>query len=100
LKEEKLMTHHIAAYLLTLAVGYWVLTLAEKEKGLNKKIGKFVGWAILIVSLVGPLCLAASCLVCHSRGDACSTSSSCPWSGHGMMNGQGMGQGMMEDKAK
>ncbi|HEY5039018.1 MAG TPA: hypothetical protein VIJ93_08120, partial [bacterium] len=70
-----MMTHHIVSYLIAAAVGYWVLTLAEKEKGRNKKVGKFVGWAILVVSLVGPLCLTASCLVNHSRGASCSYSS-------------------------
>jgi hypothetical protein len=81
-------TCKIAAYLFCMALGYWVLTLAEKEKGNNKKIGKVIGWVILVVSLAGPLCLAASALYCRP-GSACYSSSSCPWSGHGTMNDPG-----------
>ena len=80
-----MITHRIVAYLISLAVGYWVLTLAEKEKNTNKKIGKVVGWIIIVVSLIGPLCITGSRVFCH--GSSCSYMQSCPWGGsHGMWN--------------
>jgi len=98
-----MVTHRIVAYLVSLAVGYWVLTLAEKEKNNTKKIGKVIGWIIIVVSLIGPLCLAGSAIHCVSSGGSCTYSSNCPWtSHHSMMDGKGMmdGQGMMGDKDK
>ncbi len=80
-------THHIAVYLLTTAVGYWVLTLAEKEKNNNKKIGKIIGWVIIGVSLCGCLCLAGRAVLCHPRYGQCSSFQSCPWSGMSQGNG-------------
>lgn len=100
------MGHHIVAYLIALAVGYWVLTLAVKEKGTNQKIGKVIGWFIIVVALGGMVCSTACRLCSHMRGDSCSYSSSCPWMGHGMANCPDMGKGMMggqppaEEKAK
>ncbi len=66
-----MVTHKIIGYLLTMAVGYWVLTHAEKQAGLTQKIGKVIGWIILIVSLSGPLCIAGSCLMGHCGTDHC-----------------------------
>ncbi len=98
-----MVTHRIVAYLLSLAVGYWVLTLAEKEKNNTKKIGKVIGWIIIVASLIGPLCLAGSAMRCASHSEACAYSSNCPWTGHhSMMDDKEMmnGQGMMGDKDK
>ena len=89
-----MMTRQIAAYLITLAVGYWVLTLAGKEKGNTQKIGQVVGWIIIVVSFFGPLCLAACHLKCSSSPDQCSMMSHCP------MEKGGMPGGMMDDKEK
>jgi hypothetical protein len=84
-----MVTHKIVAYLLTLALGYWVLTHAEKQAGLTQKIGKVIGWIILIVSLSGPLCILGSCLAGHcGMGHCCSMSS---------MPGTCMDQGGMKD---
>ncbi len=91
------MTRQIAAYLITLAVGYWVLTLAGKEKGTNQKIGKVIGWIIIVVSLFGPLCLAACHMKCGSDPVECSYMSHCPMEKGGM---PGDMQGMMGDKDK
>lgn len=87
-----MITHRILAYLIGLALGYWVLTHAEREKGTLKRIGKVIGWIILVVSLIGPLCLAGSSIFCRTHGDECTYSTSCPWNGErmggpGMMNG-------------
>jgi hypothetical protein len=97
--EEYMVTHRIVAYLITLAVGYWVLTQAGKEKGMTQKIGKVIGWIIIAVSLAGPLCIGAGSLVCHAKGDDCAYNSSCPWHGHSMANCPDMGKGMMGGQA-
>ncbi|HUO58305.1 MAG TPA: hypothetical protein VMV05_09020 [bacterium] len=110
-----MVTHRIVAYLISLAVGYWVLTLADKEKNNTKKIGQVIGWIIIVVSLIGPLCLAGSALRCHSNPAECYSSANCPWGDrHSMMGGPGMmkgwecpghgrdmmkGSGMMDDKS-
>ncbi len=90
-----MMEHKIVAYLISLAVGYWVLTLAGKEKGITQKIGKVIAWIIIVASLAGPLCMGACHLMCHSKMDACSTSAACPWGGHSMANCPDMGKGGM-----
>lgn len=46
--------------LVALAVGYWVLVLANnQEKPLNL-IGRIVGWVILAVALIGLICSAVA----------------------------------------
>jgi|GEM_PF-3587313 len=84
-----MVTHKIVAYLITLALGYWVLTLADKQTGLTQKMGKVIGWIILIVSLSGPLCMLGSCMSGHcGKMDHCCSMSSMS------------GCGMDEDKMK
>jgi hypothetical protein len=91
-----MVTHQIVAYLIALAVGYWVLTLATKEKGNNQKIGRVIGWVIILVAAGGLVCSAACRAYCHLRSDSCTYSSACPWTGHGMANCPDMkGKGMM-----
>jgi hypothetical protein len=92
-----MVTHRIVAYLIGLALGYWVLTHAEKEKNKLRTIGRIIGWIIIVVSFFGPLCIAGSSLFCHSPGDACCYSSNCFWGGH-MMGKDGQCTGMMGDK--
>ncbi len=81
-----MMAHKIVAYLISMAVGYWVLTLAAREKNDLQKIGKAIGWIIIVVSFFGPLCAVGSALVCHLRSSSCSYSSgsSCAWQGGAM----------------
>ena len=109
-----MVTHQVVAYLVALAVGYWVLTLAGKEKGKNQLTGQVIGWAIIIVAAGGLLCSAVCRVYCHLKPDTCSYSASCPWNGggHGMAHcdmGKGMdmgkggmmgGQAPAEEKAK
>jgi hypothetical protein len=87
-----MVTHRIVAYLISLAVGYWILTLAEKEKDHTKVIGRVIGWIIIVVSLCvslcGPLCLAASAWCRHSSACCSYSASYCP-----MDNGCKMGMG-------
>ncbi len=85
-----MITYRIVAYLIALAVGYWVLTVAEKEQNLNKKLGKVIGWIIIIVSLCGPLCLAGSHMICRSGSANCCWMQGCCKMDHGnMMGGPG-----------
>lgn len=93
-----MLTHKIVSYLVGLAVGYWVLTLADKQTGFTKTLGKVVAWVILVVSLMGPLCLGGKALFCHMN-PSCQYSASCPWNG-GMEGGMGkchMGMGHCMD---
>ncbi|MBU1076678.1 MAG: hypothetical protein KKH98_05255 [Spirochaetes bacterium] len=41
--------------LITLAAGYWVLTLAKKEKDALKTIGNIIGYLIVGISLIAIL---------------------------------------------
>lgn len=104
------MTHPIVAYLISLAVGYWVLTLADKQNGLTKTLGHVFAWIIIVVSLLGPVCLAATAWCRHSEGGRWGHSDRCSWSGGGwnrggmngncMMNGECPmdGKGQMKDE--
>jgi hypothetical protein len=92
-----MLTHRIVAYLITLAVGYWILTKAESEKDHVKTIGKVIAWIIIVVSLIGPVCMVTTAVCRHACGPACCSSMGCPsegWHRHGMggpgmmMNGQ------------
>ncbi len=103
-----MLTHRIVAYLVGLALGYWVLTHADKQKGTTQTIGKTVAWLIMGVSLVALLCIAACSMKCHADMGSCySGHGSCPmgkdgaWmGGHGMMDKDGKmdGQEMMGKK--
>ncbi len=42
--------------LLAVAAGYWVLLQAQSQKKNLKRAGKFIGWTIIVVSLVGVAC--------------------------------------------
>lgn len=93
-----MVTHRILAYLIGLALGYWVLTHAAKQKGFEKLVGKIIAWIIIVISLCGPLCIAGSALVCKGHGGGCCFSS-CPMDGHMMGGGcPDMGKGMMDNK--
>lgn len=59
---------HIVAFLITLAVGYWLLTLAEKQGDLTKTLGMVFAWIIIVVSLLGPVCVVAYAFCRHSYG--------------------------------
>jgi len=91
------VSHCILPYLVGLALGYWVLTHAEREKATLKSIGKVIGWVIIVASVICPLCRAGAALYCRSHSDSCSYSSSCPWNGH-MMGKNDHCMGMTGDK--
>ena len=50
--------HGISVLLVTSAVGYWTLTAAGKEKGRVKALGQYLGFLIIVVSLLGATCRA------------------------------------------
>jgi len=93
-----MLTHKILSYLVGLAVGYWVLTLADKQTGFTKTLGKVLAGIILVVSLVGPLCLGGQAVFCHMNS-SCQYSASCPWNGsvEGEMGKCHMGMGHCMD---
>jgi hypothetical protein len=94
-----MLTHRIVAYLLTLALGYWVLTHAEKQAGLTQKIGKVIGWIILIISLSGPLCILGSSLAGHCGTGHCCWMPGCCMDQGSMKGGCPMGDmGKMDDE--
>lgn len=52
------MGHGVSVLLVTSAVGYWTLTIANKEKGRVKALGQYLGLLIMVVSLIGGACKA------------------------------------------
>ena len=68
--------HGVSSLLITSAVGYWVLTIAQKEKGQMKKTGQMLGIIIVLVSLVGVGCKI------YALATGCPTSKiACPYTG-------------------
>src|ERR1039458_7295366 len=90
--------HCIVAFLISLAVGYWLLTLAEKENGLTKTLGRVIAGIIIVVSLLAPICLAARALCRHSHGAACGYSMRHHWNGGGWQGNKMCAPGMMNHK--
>ena len=80
------MGHPVVAYLISLAVGYWLLTLAEKQNGHTKTLGQVFAWIIIVVSLLGPVCMAASawCRHCEGAPGSYSERGGWGWHHHGM----------------
>lgn len=76
------------AFMLTMALGYWVLTLAAAQERPLFGLGRFVGGVILLASLIGLVAVAA-CGFCKMKsgcgaGGACPVKmSGCPMSGAG-----------------
>ena len=56
------MTHGAGLFLVSTVAGYWVLERAETHKGSLKKLGRFLGWDIII----GGLCGAVRSITCWS----------------------------------
>jgi len=48
--------HGIGLLLVTAAAGYWVLERAETHKGDLRRVGKVLGWLIIVSSLIGVVC--------------------------------------------
>ncbi len=58
---------NVAWLLIASAVGYWVMTLAQRQKGNTKTVGKWLGVMIIIVGLAGSACTIA-CVVSGKAG--------------------------------
>ncbi|HTA77123.1 MAG TPA: hypothetical protein VK791_08195 [bacterium] len=76
------MGHSVVAYLVSLAVGYWVLTLADKQEANTKTLGKVFAWIIIVVSLLGPVCKVAGALCCHENTASCGYAERGAWGWH------------------
>ena len=63
--------HSVAPLLIASAAGYWVMTQAEHQKGGVRKLGQYLGLAIVVASIIGAACK----IYCAA---ACATSSACP----------------------
>lgn len=92
-------------YFVALAVSYWVMTYADKQQNLTKKVGKILSWFMLALLLIGPICWHVShWKKCHNGANP-----ACSMGGHGDWNGaawhkdgdmkdcQGMKDGGKED---
>src|SRR5581483_845028 len=121
------MAHGIVAFLISLAVGYWLFTLADKQSGFTKTLGQVLAWIIIVISLLGPVCIVTRAIcshVCgerggyamgnhwgggwghHGMGGSCMTDDQCQMNGKGgMANGmqcpmEGKGGRLMDRKGK
>jgi len=75
------MLHGGAGMLLLGAVaGYWVLERAETHKGDLRRVGKALGWLIIVTSLIGLACRVYA--VATGKGGYCPVHKgwSCPYS--------------------
>ncbi len=52
--------------LLAAAAGYWVLLQAQSQKKNLKRAGKFIGWTMIVVSLVGVACRVWAITMCRT----------------------------------
>ncbi|PIQ84301.1 MAG: hypothetical protein COV75_02985 [Candidatus Omnitrophica bacterium CG11_big_fil_rev_8_21_14_0_20_63_9] len=50
------MAYGIGILLLSAVAGYWVLERSALHKGQLKRVGQFVGWLVIVVSVVGIAC--------------------------------------------
>ena len=48
--------HGIGLLLATAVAGYWVLERAETHKGDLRRVGKVLGWIVIVSSLIGIAC--------------------------------------------
>jgi hypothetical protein len=61
--------------LISLAIGYYVLITADKEKKQTKLLGQVIGWVIIVASSLGIWCYAQQCVQAIQGGAACPFSS-------------------------
>ena len=50
------MVHGSGVLLLATVAGYWLLERAETHKGQLRSVGRFLGWLIIVTSLLGVAC--------------------------------------------
>ncbi len=61
--------------LISLAVGYYLLIIAGKEKKQVKLLGQVIGWVIIAASSLGIWCYVQQCFQAGQGGAACPLSS-------------------------
>ena len=76
-----MMGHGMSMLLITSAVGYWVLTQSQKEKNNVKKIGQLLGFAIILISVLGAACKIYGAVQACKAGNCPMGISSCPFTG-------------------
>ena len=74
------MGHGVSVLLISAAAGYWVLTQASHEKDRVRKLGQWLGLAIIAVSVIGATCK----LYCLATGKSvgsmmCPVGKACPF---------------------
>ncbi|MBI4227429.1 MAG: hypothetical protein HY600_04025 [Candidatus Omnitrophica bacterium] len=62
------MGHGVAVLLVSAAAGYWVLGQSEHQKAGVKKLGQYLGVAIILVSVIGAACKIYSIVTCYGGG--------------------------------
>ena len=68
----------VGVLLLSVVAGYWVLERAETHKGDLRRIGKTLGWVIIVASLIGIACRVWYAATCPP--DAMGKKGFCPFS--------------------
>lgn len=63
-----MMGHGVAVLLVSAAAGYWVLTQSEHQKAGVRKLGQYLGVAIVVLSMVGAACKIYSIVTCYGGG--------------------------------
>lgn len=67
-----MMGHGVSLLLISAAVGYWVVTKAQAEKGGTRKLGIYLGAAIIVVSVLGAACkIYCAVSICSVASMAC-----------------------------
>jgi hypothetical protein len=57
----------VPLYLVTLAVGYWVLTISQSQQRPLDVVGRVVGFVIMLVAFFGLVCTS----MCRMNGGSC-----------------------------
>ena len=73
-----MMGHGVTGSLITAAIGYWVLTVAGKEKNNVKTLGQWLGLLIVLIGLGGAACKFYSMTTGRPMGPS---SIMCPFAG-------------------
>ena len=77
-----MMAHGVPALLIAAAAGYWVLGQAEHQKGSVRKLGQYLGLAIIAVSVIGAACKTYAVIQCYRAGMCpAPMKMGCPYSG-------------------
>ncbi|MBI3318021.1 MAG: hypothetical protein HYZ90_02590 [Candidatus Omnitrophica bacterium] len=74
------MVHGVSSLLISAAAGYWVLAQSSAQRDRVKKLGQWLGLAIIVVSVVGTACKLYYATTGKSMGSMlCPPGKSCPF---------------------